>query len=255
MARNEDSEQAAEATLDAGERRPSATDEGPTKEKHPRPWMRWLSLSEFVKPWHPHRRAAWRPVLTRAVMLPLIFVFALTRMSGDVSTAPTLPTATAPGMLSDGTPMLAERGAIWKERFSAQRREVHLHKGDMLFDVSGDFKRPLVVTTAMVDIAAVDARFAVRLDDNPALQVYRGEVEVSAHGAPKGAPVIRVKQGETFPLPRHGFRAALGARGHCGNSARSTGTLDRGDPRHLCNMGGVYAREGQSILNIRSAQG
>lgn len=113
--------------------------------------------------------------------------------------------------LPDGSIAFLEADATLQEHYTGTHRDVHL-QGGALFDVAPDTRRRFVVNTYLVDIASDAAtKFAVKMDSSVEVAVYRGMVEVSGHGAKAGAPVIRVKSGETYRVPLDKFRTIMAA--------------------------------------------
>lgn len=117
--------------------------------------------------------------------------------------------------LPDGTRVSLDAGSMLRVGFTESRREVHL-EGEALFVVATeDAKRPFVVNTFLVDIAADEkSRFAVTIDTSVEVAVYEGVVRVSERGARAGAPVITVRGGGTYRVPLERFREIVaGGRG------------------------------------------
>ena len=154
--------------------------------------------------------AGWGVAASVLLLLPMVFL--LPRMN-DVETADgTIATAANEAKtrrLEDGSRVSLNADSTLRVEFTGKRRDVHLLQGKAIFDVERDTKRPFVVNTFLVDIAAVESKFAVKIDTSVEVAVYEGVVEVSGRSAKAGAPVITVKPGETYRVPIDRFRAIV----------------------------------------------
>ena len=109
--------------------------------------------------------------------------------------------ATAIGQLStialtDGSIVTLNTDTQILVRFSGKRRDVHLVRGEALFNVAKDKQRPFVVTAANAQVRAVGTSFSVRLlQQRPVtILVQEGIVEISRRDAPKAVPVRATAQ-------------------------------------------------------------
>jgi ferric-dicitrate binding protein FerR (iron transport regulator) len=112
--------------------------------------------------------------------------------------------------LPDGSFVSLDAGARLRVDFKDTHRDVHLLHGRAMFDVVLDESRPFIVRTFLVDIAADSAsKFMVKIDTSVEVAVHGGMVEVAGREAKAGAPIIRVKSGETYRVPMDRFRAIV----------------------------------------------
>ncbi|HUO22597.1 MAG TPA: FecR domain-containing protein [Caulobacteraceae bacterium] len=108
--------------------------------------------------------------------------------------------------LSDGTIATLNTDTTIAVHYSQQQRLVKLVKGEALFDVAKDPKRPFVVALSDLQARAVGTSFSARLRDNIApshVVVREGIVEVRQQEHPQAAPVRLAAD----------MRAALGGGG------------------------------------------
>ena len=81
-----------------------------------------------------------------------------------------------------------------------EQRDIRLTKGEAVFDVAKDAKRPFVVKTPLGDVRAIGTVFVVRSENGLEVSVSEGVVAVE-----RGGKVLaRVAAGETFTLSRSG---------------------------------------------------
>lgn len=80
------------------------------------------------------------------------------------------------------------------------QRDVRLAKGEAVFEVAKDPKRPFVVKTPLGDVRAIGTVFAVRSENGLEVAVSEGVVAVERDGK----VLARVAAGETFTLSRSG---------------------------------------------------
>lgn len=79
-------------------------------------------------------------------------------------------------------------------------REVRLPKGEAMFEVARDTKRPFVVRTKLAEVRATGTVFSVCTDKGLEVAVREGTVEVIR----AGTLVARVSAGETFSMNKDG---------------------------------------------------
>ena len=105
--------------------------------------------------------------------------------------------------LQDGSRVHLNTDSAIDVRFSASTREVILHKGEGLFDVGYDPRRPFVVRAARSSVIAVGTRFAVHLEgsDDLIVTVLEGQVAI---GPSDASP-------DTVPAANNADAAAAGA--------------------------------------------
>ena len=91
--------------------------------------------------------------------------------------------------LPDGSTMELNAGAEVAVAFSTERRVVRLVRGEALFTVATDARRPFVVSAGGVEVTAVGTAFAVRFNPNQvAILVTKGTVAVERAAAVVSAP-------------------------------------------------------------------
>lgn len=83
---------------------------------------------------------------------------------------------------------------------TAEERDIRLTKGEAVFDVAKDPKRPFVVRTPLGDIRAIGTVFAVRSENGLEVAVSEGVVMIERDGK----VIARVAAGETCSLSRSG---------------------------------------------------
>jgi transmembrane sensor len=81
-----------------------------------------------------------------------------------------------------------------------EQRDIRLAKGEAVFEVAKDPKRPFVVKTPLGDVRAIGTVFAVRSENGLEVAVSEGVVAVERDGK----VLARVAAGETFALSRSG---------------------------------------------------
>ena len=123
----------------------------------------------------------------------------------DPPPGPALQLATAVGArsdyrLSDASLVHLNADSKVSVRFSRASREVTLHKGDAMFDVAKNPRRPFTVTAGTATVTAVGTSFEVdRLDDTLEVRVFEGVVRV----APAQGPAYLARKGEWLRLSAH----------------------------------------------------
>lgn len=87
--------------------------------------------------------------------------------------------------LDDGSHMLLNTDSQAVIQFSGARRDVRLEKGEALFEVAKDPRRPFVVEAGELTVKAVGTAFVVRREDSSVdVTVTEGVVEVARPGEP-----------------------------------------------------------------------
>lgn len=79
-------------------------------------------------------------------------------------------------------------------------REVRLRRGEALFEVARDGKRPFVVRTRLAEVRATGTVFSVCTENGLEVAVREGAVEIVR----EGTLIARVSAGETFSMDRRG---------------------------------------------------
>jgi transmembrane sensor len=155
-----------------------------------------------------HRIVSWGVAAAAAATLPVIFFLASTsgeRADREVTTAHEVKTQ----RLEDGSEVSLGADSTLRVQFTDRRRLVQLPHGQATFNVAMDRKRPFVVSTVLVDIAAVESTFAVSIDTSVEVMVYEGTVAITAREAKAGAAAVTVKKGERYRVPVEGLRTIV----------------------------------------------
>jgi ferric-dicitrate binding protein FerR (iron transport regulator) len=163
-----------------------------------------------LQPKDQRRIARWHVAAVISVTLPIAFF--LSDKSNAISDRTTAIAADEPTvqLLGDGSRVSLNAGAMLRVEFTDHRREVHLEHGRVVFDVVKDQKRPFIVNTLLVAVAAAaESKFSVEVDTTVEVQVFKGTVDVSKQGGKAGAAIIRVRSGEIFRMPLDGFRTVV----------------------------------------------
>ena len=163
--------------------------------------------SSLYPPMQGRRRiGVWSVAATAFAILCAIFISV--RMSSQSSDrwVTTAPHEVKTQQLDDGSEVSLGADSTLRVQFTDVRRDVQLSQGNAMFDVMMDMKRPFVVSTSVVDIAAVESRFSVTIDTSVEVRVYEGMVAISGRGMKAGAAVVTVKKGETYRVPVAGSR-------------------------------------------------
>lgn len=96
--------------------------------------------------------------------------------------------------LADGSLITLNTDSRVSVRFTPEKREIHLLRGEALFDVAKNKKRPFVVIAGAMQVRAVGTAFTVSMLPQRPIQVLvkEGVVELNRDGPAKG-PAVRVK--------------------------------------------------------------
>lgn len=106
-------------------------------------------------------------------------------------------------LLDDGSSIHLNTDSLVKVELGAERRMVHLERGEVLCDVAHDARRPFIVSAGETEVAALGTRFSVyRAPQQTRVTVVEGRVAVvpsRAIGAPADRQTV-VKAGEQLRL-------------------------------------------------------
>jgi len=115
-------------------------------------------------------------------------------------------------VLDDGTRMSLNTDSRVRVKMEAERRDVEIERGEALFEVAKDVRRPFVVRAGRSEVVATGTVFAVRLESDPgqrddavAVTLIEGEVTVQANRAgrsdqPAPAKALVLHPGERVRL-------------------------------------------------------
>jgi transmembrane sensor len=93
--------------------------------------------------------------------------------------------------LDDGSVMTLNTDSKSVVRYSRERRDIQLVRGEALFDVAKNKKRPFIVDAAGTQVRAIGTSFTVSLLENHPVQVLvrEGTVEIDRPAVPVAPPV------------------------------------------------------------------
>lgn len=190
-------------------------------------WWTGSSLSP-QKP-QGRRMACWR--VAALILVTVSATFFLTRITEErpgrtvttVETVTTVANESTTRKLEDGSVISLDSHSTLRVEYTALRREVHLLQGKGMFQVVIDMKRPFMVNTELVDIAAIESKFAVTLDAGVEVEVYEGVVEISGRGAKAGTPAVRVRKGEKYRVAVNGVGVLVADRNVASKAMRVDG--------------------------------
>lgn len=134
------------------------------------------------------RRATSRKLLLVACVAIMALAGILQIFPGRHASDPSIAYATRVGeqrtqRLSDGSEVLLNTDTYLEVVMSRGRRELHLRRGEAVFDVAKDEKKPFVVTVGDGTVTALGTRFLVRaLDAEVTVNLLEGSVEVAREG-------------------------------------------------------------------------
>jgi transmembrane sensor len=146
--------------------------------------------------------------------------------------------------LDDGTEAFLNTNTQIRIRFTADRREVFLDRGEAFFLVAHDASRPFEVTARGVTSRAVGTKFSVRLHDDDRVEtvVAEGRVLVLRQSQVLGVPTSVRPIGRTLSA---GERTLVGSR---------TASVGRLDTRHIEQRlrwtTGKVTFEGQALNDV-----
>ena len=102
--------------------------------------------------------------------------------------------------LADGSLVELNTATRVAVELTPEERGIHMRKGEAVFDVAKDSRRPFVVKTPLADVRAIGTVFVVRTENGLEVAVSEGVVSVERDGK----VMARVAAGETFALSRSG---------------------------------------------------
>lgn len=101
-------------------------------------------------------------------------------------------------LLADGSTVVLDTDSQVAVRLTGARRDIRLSRGQALFDVAHDGKRPFVVTAGATSVTALGTRFDVRRDgDGATVTLVRGLVEVQDRADGASPQVWRLAPGQS----------------------------------------------------------
>lgn len=125
------------------------------------------------------RRLFLRAAALAALSGGLLLLFQYNKVLAPVRYATTIGQRQT-DVLADGTNVTLNTDSVLEVRFTRDRRDVDLQRGEAQFDVAHDPSRPFVVHTGMSTVTALGTRFQVRRDaDDVVVTLLRGSVEVT----------------------------------------------------------------------------
>jgi transmembrane sensor len=99
--------------------------------------------------------------------------------------------------LADGSTVMLDTDSQVAVRFTGAKRDLRLGRGQALFDVAHDSKRPFVVTAGATSVTALGTRFDVRREAKGAtVTLVRGSVEVRERDRDSAPQVWRLTPGQ-----------------------------------------------------------
>lgn len=99
--------------------------------------------------------------------------------------------------LADGSTVVLDTDSQVAVRLTGARRDIRLGRGQALFDVAHDGRRPFVVTAGATSVTALGTRFDVRREASGAtVTLVRGSVEVRQGSAAEAPQVWRLTPGQ-----------------------------------------------------------
>lgn len=181
-------------------------------------------------------RWSWSSIGTIAALVALAVA-----ISGDIIRRedPTLDLATRVGelhrtTLADGSTVELNTATRLEVTLRPGIREISLERGETLFEVAKDKKRPFVIHTPLADVRAVGTAFLVRSDQSRLEVAVRQGVVAIEHD---GREIARVSAGQTFALDPDG------------KTVRQDRQMDAID-RQLAWRDGVLAFAGEPLSEV-----
>lgn len=148
------------------------------------------------------RRPLWLPALAFAAVV-IVSLGALFSMHGEVSTGVGEQRVM---VLDDGTRVSLNTDTRVRVEFSAAQRAVSLERGEALFEVARDIRRPFVVRAAGNEVMAIGTVFSVRrTGETLAVTLLEGQVAVrpvSADAKDASSRQVLMQPGERLSLSR-----------------------------------------------------
>jgi len=163
---------------------------------------------------------SWR-IATAAAVALIAVAFALLRWSDQQ--APSVQYVTAHGKqatqrLADDSMLRLNTDTAVAVRYSHAERLVEVERGQVLFEVRHDSRRPFRVMAGPAEVIAVGTKFDVyRQADSIRVTVVEGQVDVRLAGGQREAaagPGVRVRAGERVQVDQGGVSAAAPADLH-----------------------------------------
>jgi transmembrane sensor len=113
--------------------------------------------------------------------------------------------------LDDGSVMTLNTQSKAVVRYTQERRGIHLVRGEALFDVAKNKKRPFIVEAASTQVRAVGTSFTVSLLPNRPVQVLvrEGVVEINRPAVPVAPPVRLAANNSAVAPPDAPIRTAV----------------------------------------------
>lgn len=117
--------------------------------------------------------------------------------------------------LADGSMVRLNTNTILDTHFDRKQREIHLQKGEALFEVARNAQRPFIVTAGDTRVRAIGTAFNVRIHDGGAVEVVvtEGTVEVLPVALPEANPTPAA-QTVAAGAPRDSRELKAGERFH-----------------------------------------
>jgi transmembrane sensor len=107
--------------------------------------------------------------------------------------------------LNDGSLVHLNAKSRLEVRFSAQARELHLHRGEALFKVEHDATKPFRVYVDESVVQAIGTQFDIdRRADRITVSVLEGVVQVSSNDAASAVPPARLTAGQSINIASNG---------------------------------------------------
>ena len=102
--------------------------------------------------------------------------------------------------LADGSVMTLNTNSKVTVKFAERLREIHLMKGEALFNVAKDKARPFVVFVGATQVRAVGTSFTVRYTEKQPIRilVQEGVVAVTRDNSPRVRPVLAIADTQTL---------------------------------------------------------
>ena len=152
------------------------------------------------------RRRLYVPLAAAASATGIAFVFLMSSVPVYEASYSTAVGEHQEIVLPDNSVLTLNTDSLVTVRYSDDRREIHLKRGEAHFDVTPAPARPFRVAAGLGSVLAVGTAFSVHLDDGAVeVLVEEGVVEVQASDSRAVPPQI-LKEGQTLE-----YRETLGA--------------------------------------------
>lgn len=112
--------------------------------------------------------------------------------------------------LADGSVLVLNTDSLVEVRYSGAERRVAIERGQVMFDVTRDPRRPFHVSAGAAEVMVVGTKFDVYLQpDSTLVTVVEGRVRVGTGASPEGSVAVvlgageqvRVREGDAVLLP------------------------------------------------------